>query len=288
MDHRQSVAEPGHLEPVLSIIVPSFNCAALLPRCLDSFGGPHRGKVEVIVVDNASQDGTAEIVAARGNLVTRFICEPDRGQSDALNKGFAAARGRYVCWMNADDEFVNGAVTRLVQDLEQASGEWYTAGMIWIDENSRVTKCSPAMPYWFPLPEVGMTGVGAPSSIVRRDIAEQAGPFDENLHYCMDTDMWCRLHAARVRLACVPYYVWAFRVHSLSKTSHVHVGGNANVRMVAERVRIAERFGLPHGRGAELVAAMATRWVGAVSGRDIRAYLHTLKYGGRPLRDVSP
>ncbi len=275
-------------QPVLSIVVPSYNGGPLLFRCLASFGCPDSGKTEVIVVDNDSRDQTAEVVAAHGELVTTFISEPDRGQSDALNKGFAASRGKYVCWMNADDEFVTGAVSRLVSDLEHADGDWYTAGMIWIDDESRVMKCSPAMPFWFPLPQAGMTGVGAPSSIVRREVAEQAGDFDESLHYCMDTDMWLRLHARGVAMTRLPYYVWAFRVHTLSKTSHVHLSGKANPAMVAERARIAARFSLPHGKAAELVAAVGTRWVGAVSGRDLRAYVDTSRYQGRPLGDVSP
>jgi glycosyltransferase involved in cell wall biosynthesis len=275
-------------QPVLSIVVPSYNSGPLLSRCLASFGGAHGGRTEVIVVDNDSRDQTAEVVAAHGEIVTTFISEPDRGQSDALNKGFATARGKYVCWMNADDEFVTGAVSRLVSDLEHAEGDWYTAGMIWIDGESRVTKCSPAMPFWFPLPQAGMTGVGGPSSIVRREVAAEAGAFDESLHYCMDTEMWLRLHAKGVTMTRLPYYVWAFRVHALSKTSHVHLSGKANASMTAERSQIASRFGLPHGKAAELVAAVGTRWVGAVSGRDFRAFLDTARYRGKPLADVVP
>jgi len=287
MNKANNIEDDKHGQPLLTVVVPSYNTAAYLPRCLKSFEGTHDGKIEVIVVDNVSQDGSADIVAAYSHLVSRFISEPDRGQSDALNKGFAAARGRYVCWMNSDDEFVSGAVSRLVQTLASATGHWYSAGMIWIDEESRITKCSPAMPRWFPLPQLGATGVGTPSCIMSRETAIRAGPFDEKLNYCMDTDMWWRLHSQGVALLQLPYYVWAFRVHPLSKTSHVHLQSNPNDAMATERELISDRYALSFGRRAGILRAIGTRWVGAISGRDILAYWDTMRYRGKRADDVA-
>lgn len=271
-------------EPVLTVVVPCSNSERFLDRCLRSISGAERGKLEVIVVDNQSKDRTLEIVAAYGDLVTQIISEPDRGQSDALNKGFRAANGTFVCWLNSDDEFVAGAVPRIVADLQVGERDWYTAGMVWIDEESRIIRCSPPLPYWSGLAGYGATGVGGPSSFVRRSAIEQAGTFDEQLHFSMDTDMWYRLHARGVKLQLLNEYVWAFRIHVASKTSHLHLGEAMNAAMARERLLLAQRHGFGTSWFDERVLVSATRVLGFLSGRDQRAWLDSWRYRGK---DVS-
>ena len=118
------------MSPILSVVIPSSNSAEFLPRCLASLGDAKANRVEVIVIDNASVDRTPQIVEQYSQVVSRFVSERDRGQSDALNKGYAEATGAFVCWLNSDDEFVPGALRRTARMLEGADGDWYTAGMV--------------------------------------------------------------------------------------------------------------------------------------------------------------
>jgi glycosyltransferase involved in cell wall biosynthesis len=269
--------------PILSVVVPSWNSAEYLPRCLASFGDAKSHGVEVIVVDNASTDQTPSIVKDNEHVVSRFISERDRGQSDALNKGLAQATGTFFCWLNSDDEFVPGAVAALAKMLERAAGDWYTAGMVWIDPDSRVIRCSPHLPVWAPLSKIGISSVGGPSSFIRRSIAARAGPYNEKLHFCMDADMWYRLHRMGVRLRRLPGYVWAFRVHHGSKTSHVHLTGNMSEPMAEEIRGIYTQHGVFHGRGWDYARLAATRMIGAASLRDARAAVDTGRFRGRPV-----
>lgn len=91
--------------PFFSIIIATLNSARTLDRCLDSIDSQHFREFELLVVDGNSSDGTQSIVAARGNLVSRFISEPDRGIYDAWNKAIAVARGHWLCFLGADDCF---------------------------------------------------------------------------------------------------------------------------------------------------------------------------------------
>lgn len=273
-------------EPVLTVVVPCWNSERFLKRCLASLACARPGVLEVIVVDNQSTDDTLEIVSSHGELVSRVISEPDRGQSDALNKGFRAATGSFVCWLNSDDEFVGGALARVLAVLERAQDDWYTAGMVWIDEASCIVRCSPPLPHWNVLERYGATGIGGPSSFVRRTALENVGEFDERLHYSMDTDMWYRLHRHGVGLEVLGFYVWAFRIHAASKTSHLHLGERMKDGMMKERLVLAERHGFGATWRDEQLLMAGTRAIGLLSGRDLRAWSDTRRYRGRHVNEL--
>jgi glycosyltransferase involved in cell wall biosynthesis len=94
--------------PTISIVTPSFNAAAYLEDAILSVSRQGRVAVEHIVTDAVSTDGTLEILRQYPHL--RWISEPDRGQSDAINKGFLLAKGELVGWLNADDYYLPGAL----------------------------------------------------------------------------------------------------------------------------------------------------------------------------------
>src|SRR3954451_4922666 len=97
--------------PVLSVVTPVRHSAAYLPHALDSVAKlrvPH----EHIVIDGGSTDGTVELLEKRGDPRLHWISEPDRGQTHAVNKGFARASGELLAWLNGDDELISDAVDR--------------------------------------------------------------------------------------------------------------------------------------------------------------------------------
>ena len=91
--------------PSFSIITPCLNALDTLPAALDSIRRQGYPDVQMVVVDGGSQDGTAEYLAS---TETTWISEPDRGLSDAVNKGLALATGDVIGWLNADDEYLPG------------------------------------------------------------------------------------------------------------------------------------------------------------------------------------
>ena len=102
------------MPPYFSVITPSFNQGAYLRACLDSVATQGDDDYEQIIIDNCSTDETAEILARYANKPQiKIICEPDNGQSEAINKGFEAARGEIICWLNSDDAYPEKTFQRL-------------------------------------------------------------------------------------------------------------------------------------------------------------------------------
>src|SRR6266566_3189808 len=96
----------------VSVITPCLNPGDRFVRCLDSVSAQTYGDVEHVIVDGGSTDGAVELARSRG---LRVISEPDNGQTDALNKGFALASGDCLGWLNADDWLVPEAVEHVVE-----------------------------------------------------------------------------------------------------------------------------------------------------------------------------
>ena len=126
--------------PAISVVIPSLNQALFLARALDSLAAQGYPALEVIVVDGGSTDGTPDLLKARRDVVTRWVSEPDRGQTHALNKGFQMATGCVFGWLNCDERYRPGAL-RLVADafarepgLEVAFGH-----RVVVDEEGRET-----------------------------------------------------------------------------------------------------------------------------------------------------
>ena len=94
-------------------MIPSYNQAGFLSGALDSIASQNYQNLEVIVIDGASTDGTVELLTQRTDVVSRWVSEPDEGQTNALNKGFDIATGKVFGWLNCDERYRPGAL-RLV------------------------------------------------------------------------------------------------------------------------------------------------------------------------------
>ncbi len=109
-------------EPLFSIITATYNAADTVGRTLASVDAQTFADYEHIVVDGASADGTAALVNAAENPARRMISEPDRGLYDAMNKGIAAATGRYLIFLNAGDKFHSPDTLKLLADTVVREG----------------------------------------------------------------------------------------------------------------------------------------------------------------------
>ena len=98
-------------EPFFSVITPSWNQGKFLRACIGSVVNQNDADFEHLIFDNCSTDETAAVAAEFPHV--KFVSEPDRGQSHAVNKGLSAARGEIICWLNSDDEYDPGAFAKL-------------------------------------------------------------------------------------------------------------------------------------------------------------------------------
>jgi GT2 family glycosyltransferase len=182
-----------------SIVTPCLNAGATVAAALASVRDQGYAPLEHVVVDGGSTDGTMDVVRAAGDHV-RWISEPDRGLSDAMNKGIAMARNDVVGWLNADDVYLPGALQQVADAFaRRPDAEWVTGRCLIIDADGNeirrgITRYKDALlrRYSFPL-FLTQNFISAPATFVRRDALRAVGGFEERFRYSMDYDVWLKL-----------------------------------------------------------------------------------------------
>jgi glycosyltransferase involved in cell wall biosynthesis len=205
--------------PILSVVVPSFNSEKYVEEALISIQESQHPDVDFIFMDGGSSDGTMQIVEKYKHLFSHVISEPDKGQSEAFNKGFRLTQGEYLTWLNTDDVFCPGAIVKVVNSIKKTMQPWYAANVVYIDSKSKITRCcrSGAFESW--ALKFGILNVFGPSTIFHRDLYARMGGFREDFHFCMDTEYWWRLATNGIRYERLPIYLWALRLHEDAKTA---------------------------------------------------------------------
>ncbi len=181
----------------ISVVIPTHNRAELLPRALDSVLAQSLPALEIILVDDGSDDNTAELVRDRYPGV-HYLQQENRGVSAARNLGIGLARGEWIALLDSDDAWLPGKLAAQQQALtEQPEYRICHTEEIWIRNGKRVNamkkhakgggrifrQCLPLC-------------VISPSSVLlHRDLLEETGGFDETLPACEDYDLWLRICA---------------------------------------------------------------------------------------------
>jgi len=209
-------------QPLVSIITPSFNQARFIEETIRSVIEQDYPQIEYLIVDGGSTDGSREIIeryaAQYPQRLGWWVSEPDRGQTDASNKGFARARGDILAWINSDDTYLPHAVSEAVAEL-QAHTE---AAMVYgdanlVDEDGQVLGPFPARQTDYRRLRRGYVHIPQQSSFFRADFWRQVGPLDPSFYFAMDYDLWVRM-ARRAPLVYTPR-LWAnFRLHASGKS----------------------------------------------------------------------
>ena len=199
----------------VSIITPCLNPGERLVRCLDSVSAQTYLGVEHVVIDGGSTDATVARARSRG---VNIISEPDRGQTDALNKGFALATGDYLGWLNADDWLVPEAVERVVETFaaNPELGWVYCDCTIRQEDGSEDVVRAPARLDKKTIQFGNL--LTQPGTFVARWALDRVGPLDEDIHLAMDFDLWLRLLDAGVPAAHISEPLAVFEIHGASKT----------------------------------------------------------------------
>jgi len=206
--------------PRISIVTPSLNQGAFIERTIRSVLDQDYPNLEHIVVDGLSSDDTPAILARFGHLIV--IREADRGQSDAINKGFARASGDILAFLNADDTLEPGALASVAHEIDAASGRHVVMGRCrFIDENDRFLGIEhPSafidhervlaiwLGHWLPQPAIFWT----------RAAWERTGPLDVNEQLVLDYEFFCRM-SRHFALHPVARVYANFRLHPASKSA---------------------------------------------------------------------
>jgi len=205
--------------PLVSIITPSFNQAEFLRRTIDSVLSQDYPNLEYIIIDGGSTDGSQDIIKEYQDRLAYWESSPDKGQTDAINKGFAKAAGKYLAWLNSDDIYHPGAISEAVAYLETHPGVGLVYGdCTFIDARDRTIGCFPAAQTDYERLRRGYVHIPQQASFFRAALWQEVGPLDPSFYFAMDYDLWVRL-AKEAPLVYLPGLVWAsFRLHGDAKT----------------------------------------------------------------------
>ena len=211
------------MQPLLSIVIANYNYGRFLGVAIESVLLQDMGdKVELIVVDGGSTDNSVEVIKKYANRIAWWVSERDKGQSDAFNKGFAHARGKYLTWLNADDIMPSGCLKKIVKELERYPDcEWFTGNLYRFTEDGHVVECAWGpnyLPKW--LQSRGQpVAVYGPATFFTKELFERVGGMKLCQNFMMDTDLWMRFIVAGVKQRRINCFCWAFRMHEGSKTA---------------------------------------------------------------------
>lgn len=226
--------------PTISIVTPSYQQGRFLDKTLYSVVSQNYPALEYVVQDGASTDETQAVLGRFGPLLTSWSSEPDSGQADAINRGFAQTSGEVMAWLNSDDLFLPGTLAYVARYFaEHPDVDVVYGNRVMIDQTDGQVGAW-VLPAHSDLALTLADYVPQETLFWRRRVWDKAGAFvDPSFGYALDWDLLLRFRDAGAKMVRVPRFLGAFRIHAAQKTTALDDTG------VSETDRLRLRV---HGR----------------------------------------
>ena len=232
----------GEIPPLFSIVLANYNHGKFIRESINSILSQSCKDFELIVIDGGSTDESVNIIKEFSSALSWWVSEADTGQSNAFNKGFAKAKGEYFFWVNADDILLPNTLEYIKQIIvNDANTLWIVGNTVFFNEDGKIMKCAQGPKWNSYIVHNSSLNIYGPSSIFHHSLYTEVGGFNEKLHYAMDTDLWLRFKEKGFQYERLKQYIWGFRVHTNSKTSHAF-RDNPNDEYREERSRISDKY----------------------------------------------
>lgn len=217
--------------PIVSIITPSYNQGEFIEETIKSVLSQEGDFIiDFIIVDGKSIDNSIELIKKYHSLIKhgnwsfkckgikyRWVSESDKGQADAINKGFKMAEGGIVAWLNSDDTYLPDALYKIVAYFKTHPDSMVVYGKTYyVEENGEIVGKYPTEPFDFQRLAV-FNFICQPSTFFRKEVLAKYGGLNPELHYSIDYDFWVRM-AEKVSFNYLPEFLSTYRLHCNSKT----------------------------------------------------------------------
>lgn len=225
--------------PRITVVTPSYNQAEFLERTIRSVLLQGYPRLEYIVIDGGSDDGSRDIVERYARHLAYWVSEPDRGYVHAINKGFQRATGEILCWLNSDDFYLPGTLRAVAEHLKASAGTAAIAGhvlKVYADGRppqklvGRYAGMGRLLKFW-----LGYQ-MHQPSIFWRREVYEEVGLLDVEKDLIADFDYWVRI-ARRFTFTNVDRILSCVTYHAGAKTGDAYQRYHEQLRREAARYR---------------------------------------------------
>lgn len=238
--------------PKISVVTPSYNQGKYLEDAIRSVLIQAYPNFEHIIIDNCSDDETLAIIKKYSHL--KWVSEPDKGQSDALNRGFKAATGDFIGWLNADDYYLPGTFTNVTEafsnypEADLIYGNWN-----FVDTAGKIIKRFQSVP--FNLRAIIYYGpyIGSTALFFKRELIAQGLFINEKFRYAMDWEWYARLGSFGKKFIFINQTFAGFRIHGENQSQKYQNMKDINkyftrARQLAEGYAIKRYYGHHWGK----------------------------------------
>ena len=220
--------------PRVAMVTPSYNHAQYLDATIESILSQAYPNLYYHVQDGASIDGTIDVLKSRGDSIS-WKSEPDRGQSNGINRGFAGVDCEIMAYLNSDDVLLPGTLAYVVNYfMSHPDVDIVYGNRIFIDrEGLEVGRAvlprhdGKALQYADYIPQETM--------FWRKRVWDKIGPIDESFHYAMDWDFILRAQGAGFKFVRLPRFLSCFRIHDAQKTAATYAVGVREMGILRRR-----------------------------------------------------
>ncbi|MBS1589811.1 MAG: glycosyltransferase [Bacteroidetes bacterium] len=205
--------------PRITVVTPSYNQAEFLEQTILSVLGQQYPNLEYIVMDGGSKDGSVGIIKKYESQISFWRSQPDGGQAQAINDGFAQATGDILCWLNSDDMFMPGVLLKIARYFSNPSEPLIVFGnCIHFHEGNTKLRGSNVVKRSVDLDLSLCDYIIQPSSFWSKTVWNQIGPLDASLHFTFDWDWFIKVEKAGIRFQSIADYLSLYRIHDSHKS----------------------------------------------------------------------
>jgi glycosyltransferase involved in cell wall biosynthesis len=203
----------------ISVVTPSFNQGLYLEETIRSILLQGYSNIEYLIIDGGSKDETLEIIKKYQPFISYWVSEPDSGQGQAINKGFAKSSGDIFYWLNSDDVLAPNTFTKIINKFHESPnidvvyGDFY-----YIDENSELMSKFPTLDFSVNL-LLERNIIGQPTAFFRKKSWTKFGHVNESWKFILDYELWVRWALQGAQFNYQPKTFAYYRIHETSKTT---------------------------------------------------------------------